>query len=806
MIKKTTFLCGLLLAATSILSAQTQQGYVRTLERPDNVSVALEGVTVQVRGGHNAVVSGQDGLFRLPMDGKRNGDSYTLQQVQKKGFELADQGTLGRRYAYSDKVPLTVVMVSTRQLQADKQRIANNAYQTAERTYKQQLDILEKQLSDSTISEETYRTKLQELQQNLEHYQSLVEDLSDHYARTDYALLDKKEREVNLCIERGELEKADSLLATMFNPQGVLERNREALAEADRRLSEGQTLMEQAQSDLAAVLRQQEKDAEYLYQLYTIALDRFDNEKARYYIETRAALDTINIDWQVDAALFLCNYVSDFPVAMSYGDRAVRQARLQYGEMSTQIAESYTSVGFVWESMGQYSQALTQFERALHILQTGDTPVDSDEIAALYGIISQVYSSLHDWVKAVELNQKAIEMFEEKYGEYHEYVAARYVGQAHLCTMVGAPHWSIELNEKALRIYDSLQIKLDDGAAIYNNMGMAYCSMGNYDKAFQYCSEALSSNKKRLGVNHPRCADIMFNLGVIRKNEGKYDEAMNYLQQALIIYKDIYGGIHQNMEQLYDQMGQVCNSNKDYEHALEYVSMALFVGNELNEDRNHDKGYYLRSLASIHMKRKEFELARKYFMEAFDSYKGKYPEGHIMYGMLYYEMGILSEKEANYETALDYFFRYYNLLKQDTTLSLPDKENKLETCCAAIYLTYPKCDKPSRQTNQSYEEFIDETAIVITVMGPETPAGKKGLEGDYLLLAYNEWNLYSKLYIGEYNATLGGKPKDLLLMRDNGVQQYHFEDKMGVKFNLKYIGKEEKEKMKVAYKSYNMKK
>ena len=413
--KKFAFLCGLLLAATSILSAQTQQGYVRTLERPDNVSVALEGVTVQVRGGHNAVVSGQDGLFRLPMDGKRDGDSYTLQQVQKNGFELADQGTLGRRYAYSDKVPLTVVMVSTRQLQADKQRIANNAYQTAERTYKQQLDILEKQLSDRAISEETYRTKLQELQQNLEHYQSLVEDLSDHYARTDYALLDKKEREVNLCIERGELEKADSLLATMFNPLGVLDRNREALAEADRRLAEGQTLMQQAQSDLAAVLRQQEKDAEYLYRLYTIALARFNNERALQYIEIRAALDTMNAQWQVDAAGCAIHLIQH-PKAQRYLARAIRR----YESLVREYPDNYNvNLAICKNQMADYESSLEKNIRmreiALNICRQHEKKFPQDfenkvvKVGIMVGLISKYSQNIDDYYsKALQLGEEAI--------------------------------------------------------------------------------------------------------------------------------------------------------------------------------------------------------------------------------------------------------------------------------------------------------------------------------------------------------------------------------------------------------------
>ena len=103
--------------------AQTQQGYVKTLGKPLKKGEALSGVTVRVKGEHNAVVSQKDGKFSLPMHGKKSGEPYSLQQVHKNGYELNDQSIIGRKFAFSTTVPLTVVMVSTEDLQADKLRI-----------------------------------------------------------------------------------------------------------------------------------------------------------------------------------------------------------------------------------------------------------------------------------------------------------------------------------------------------------------------------------------------------------------------------------------------------------------------------------------------------------------------------------------------------------------------------------------------------------------------------------------------------------------------------------------------------------
>lgn len=54
----------LLFFTTLSLQAQTQQGYVKTLGRPNQKGVALSGVSIRFRGEHNAVLSDVKFFFR----------------------------------------------------------------------------------------------------------------------------------------------------------------------------------------------------------------------------------------------------------------------------------------------------------------------------------------------------------------------------------------------------------------------------------------------------------------------------------------------------------------------------------------------------------------------------------------------------------------------------------------------------------------------------------------------------------------------------------------------------------------------
>ncbi|MBP5572581.1 MAG: hypothetical protein J6X40_00245 [Bacteroidales bacterium] len=251
----------LLFAASAL--AQTQQGYVRTIGRPDQPGSSLEGVVIQAQGMVNAVVSDSTGRFSISIPGKKDGDPIALLSIRKKGYELKDKELKGRNLVCSSRVPLHILMVDQRQLEADRRRIEENAYRVAEENYQKRLDVLEQQKEANDITIEQYRQELQTLEDNYDRYLSLIDDMADRYARTDYDQLDSIDYQINLCIENGDLDKADSLIHTVFDPETVLERNRAAKQEIQERIALAQSIIDKANADKAAILQ----DLEYAQRL-----------------------------------------------------------------------------------------------------------------------------------------------------------------------------------------------------------------------------------------------------------------------------------------------------------------------------------------------------------------------------------------------------------------------------------------------------------------------------------------------------------------------------------------------------------
>ena len=277
-----------ILLAVSGIQAQVQKGYIKTQGRPNRPGKPLSSVTIRWKGSMNAVVSAADGSITSVFPGKKQGDAISLLTVSKKGYELIDPDLIGRPLVFSPNVPIEIVMASSTELEANRKRISDNAYRRAEAQYQTREKQLKQQLHEEDITISQYQKELQMLQDNYERYISLIDGMADRYARTDYDHLDSIDREINICIENGELEKADSLIHTVFDPSTAVERNRAAKAEVVKHMKLAQELVDKANARID-VIRQ---DSDYAKRVMNLCeqlaqehLSQGNKSEAKKYLE-----------------------------------------------------------------------------------------------------------------------------------------------------------------------------------------------------------------------------------------------------------------------------------------------------------------------------------------------------------------------------------------------------------------------------------------------------------------------------------------------------------------------------------------
>lgn len=87
------------------LHAQTQQGFVKSIGRPNKVGVPLKDVAILTTGIVEFVTSDSLGEFYLPLCNKIDGDTIKLLRVIKTGFELNDKHLIGSEMVLSSRIP-----------------------------------------------------------------------------------------------------------------------------------------------------------------------------------------------------------------------------------------------------------------------------------------------------------------------------------------------------------------------------------------------------------------------------------------------------------------------------------------------------------------------------------------------------------------------------------------------------------------------------------------------------------------------------------------------------------------------------
>ena len=465
--------------------SQTQSGYVRTVSRPGQPSLRLQGVVVRVQGDYNPVMTDEQGGFQVLMPGYKAGTAYSLAGANKGGYELQEPELVGRQLPFSASVPLEIIMVSRRQMQKDKQRIEQAARENVERYYEQQLNALNDRLAQAQLTNQQYEAQLQLLEERYDSYEPLIEQMAERYARTDYTALSQTDSLIQQAIEQGDLDLAQQRILAKGDPS-----LREQKIQRIRRLADAQ------RDELAGDL----------YHLYAIHLSRFRNDSALLYITRRAALDTTNAQWQLDAGNAYDKMGRDYAQALTLYRRALRYALADEGPQALRTAQAHNNIAYALTRLARYDEALPEQRQAL----------------ALY---RHIYGTNHALTAARIVNLGAI----------HYYSGQR--DSAQLCfTRAEEVYTALESAEP-----DNTDIPLLH-AQLLNNQAAIDVAGDDYTSAYNRLSKALTLLPAS-GAEYDKVVYLRA-LGAVCHYRNMPAEAHSAWQQAYDIALRIYGPEH----------------------------------------------------------------------------------------------------------------------------------------------------------------------------------------------------------------------------------------------------------------------
>ncbi|CAF3341677.1 unnamed protein product, partial [Rotaria sp. Silwood2] len=253
-----------------------------------------------------------------------------------------------------------------------------------------------------------------------------------------------------------------------------------------------------------------------------------------------------------DLVEYARNNMGEYSKALSLYERSLEIQKIALPPNHPDFAGSYNNIGSVNYSMGEYSKALSSYERSLEIQKIA-LPPNHPDLAFSYEAIGLVYYSMGEYSKALSSYERSLEIQKIALPPNHPDFAGSY-------NNIGSVYYRMGKSSKALSSYErSLEIQKialppnhPDLASSYEGIGLVYANMGEYSKALSSYERSLKIRNIALPPNHPDLASSYGNSGSVYCRMGEYSKALSSCERSLEIQKIALPPNHPDLASSYE--------------------------------------------------------------------------------------------------------------------------------------------------------------------------------------------------------------------------------------------------------------
>jgi len=202
--------------------------------------------------------------------------------------------------------------------------------------------------------------------------------------------------------------------------------------------------------------------------------------------------------------------------------------------------------------------------------------------------------------------------------------------------------------EKAVRLAPNNSLYLNEAGLI--NQKLAY-----FKKAIGYHEQALASDLKTYGEDHPDVATDRNNLGMAWQALGEYQKAIGYLEQALGSVFKTYGEAHPDVAIDRNNLGGALGSLGEYQKAINYYEQALAGGLKTYGEDHPLVATARNNLGMAWQALGEYPKAIGYYEQALDSDLKTYGEAHPAVAICRNNLGMAWNTLGEYQKAIGYY-------------------------------------------------------------------------------------------------------------------------------------------------------
>ena len=253
------------------------------------------------------------------------------------------------------------------------------------------------------------------------------------------------------------------------------------------------------------------------------------------------------------------------------------QMLLEKASSNTGRASHLNQLGLVYHNMGEYSKALSSYERSLEVMKVA-LPPNHPDLAASYNNIGNLHADMGEYSKALLSFEQSLEIYKIALPLNHTLLATSYNNIGSLYNDMGEYSKALSSYERSLEIRKvALPSNHPDFPTSYNNIGEVYRNMGEYSNALSSYEQSLQIRKVALPSNHGELAISYNNIGLVYTNMGEYSKALSSYEQSFEIIKVALPLNHPGFALSYNNIGAVYYEMGQYSKALSYLQKAYDI-------------------------------------------------------------------------------------------------------------------------------------------------------------------------------------------------------------------------------------
>ncbi|WP_300701755.1 tetratricopeptide repeat protein [Bacteroides sp.] len=796
--------------------AVRQHGFVRTITySKQHKNQPIKGVRIKAEV---ETESDENGNFLLSIAYNKN-NTFTFDYIIKTGYTLVAP-QLQSAIPLNSKTKTEIILARNEDLYEERLRIEETIRNQKQKEINEYLKTIHQK--DSILSQlidknKHYRILLNErdsiytayLKFSAQYYQSdkLIQKEAEELARTDYQSLDSielKSIELRKAGKGRELVELNKIFLPQYEDKII-----NKITDNINLLEGNINTLEIALQKEKTKFKRQKEYRNFLIKRYKNIADGFAlqyiNDSVTTYLKKRVILDPDNYDYSISYADWLCNNTSNFKEAINTYTCLLTKTKLVTEHLSKQhIIELYDKLAYCYYLDKNNSTSLSYYNKVLHELKSNST-LPYINIIITYSNIGNVLHSSGDYTKALEYFDKASEISENILKKKIQEKEYQYTPQQNAKLSIIENKQIIEMKhnennriftgsnisavyfKQALKdsihlykVWGNQEIKIDSIRVTDNNLKIAnICGIlaSIYQlqerEVLDLYKYVLTIKKRYLGTDHLDIAILLDNIGKELYTLKKYDEALQYYTESLQIKKKKLGTFHSNIAATYDDIGSVYSMQGNYTEALKNYSMALKIRENFLDTMNIENAFTYNDIGNIYYKNNNIIDAIEYYKKSIQICSSKLKNNPNTIAV-YENIANAYLKLGGYEKAINYYCDALGTVGDNL------KDSPLYTITTSKDFLNTLEQISNKIRNNSFKQIPIQENIIFTL----TLQRKDNTVYDnniYYILKYKDWDCESENSLFPYIATTTDEFQDILLMLNGEIIENLPNDK-----NIKY--------------------